>query len=444
MLRVGERIERMRRRLGPCRSEDTERHHGGELEDPAIVVFLAMVWEERTRLRAERSVRRIIPHSPPPRACISWARFGEASPERVADFQTTRGGGAFRTPHSALCLLLCVVWKTLIGVAIGLASAVLALALGRLPFVGTVEIKTYDWRMRAVADPSSARNDIVLVNIDEKSLRHLEPVFGRWPWPRVVHSYVLDFLARAPAEVVAYDVLFTEADGGPSSLGRRPSGEQSDQALADSTAQAGLRSSTSPTRWPSRSRLIEESSTPTMDAPQADRSVPTQSCRRSADRHIADPVDRESEPRHRAQLHRARSRRSARRVRPVHPLGSAVVCLRWDGAALIALDIRPDQVRLDREVWLRDRFLPLQDAEIPSYYGEHRTSRRALLGTQARSCDRRQAALPASVVLRPVLLGAADLAGEKPLVDPASFKDKIVVVGAPRPRLLDILTTVVQ
>jgi len=35
--------------------------------------------------------------------------------------------------------------QSLIGVAIGLASTVLALALGRQPFVGTVEMKTYDY-----------------------------------------------------------------------------------------------------------------------------------------------------------------------------------------------------------------------------------------------------------------------------------------------------------
>jgi hypothetical protein len=52
------------------------------------------------------------------------------------------------------------------GFGIGLAAALLALGLGFLPFVRTVELKSYDWRMRATADPSKARTDIVLVDLD--------------------------------------------------------------------------------------------------------------------------------------------------------------------------------------------------------------------------------------------------------------------------------------
>ncbi len=102
--------------------------------------------------------------------------------------------------------------KLIIGAGIGLAAALLAAALGALPFVDIVELKTYDWRMRATADPDSARDDIVLVTIDEESLRGLEPLVGRWPWPRLVHAQLLHYLARAQPRVVLYDVLFTEHD----------------------------------------------------------------------------------------------------------------------------------------------------------------------------------------------------------------------------------------
>jgi adenylate cyclase len=66
--------------------------------------------------------------------------------------------------------------------------------------------------MRLTADPAAARSDIALVEINETSLRALEGVAGRWPWPRLVHASVIDFLARAPARVIVYDVLFTERD----------------------------------------------------------------------------------------------------------------------------------------------------------------------------------------------------------------------------------------
>ncbi len=124
--------------------------------------------------------------------------------------------------------------KAFIGAGIGLLSALLALLIGRLPFADIVELKTYDWRMRATAGSAPARDDIVLVTIDEESLRGLEPLVGRWPWPRLVHAQLLNFLARAQPRAVLYDVLFTEQD-------RRKffvqddewTGADSDAALAD-------------------------------------------------------------------------------------------------------------------------------------------------------------------------------------------------------------------
>ena len=46
----------------------------------------------------------------------------------------------------------------------------------------TLEMQTYDWRLSATARPETARKDIVLVEIDEYSLRNMEQFAGRWPW----------------------------------------------------------------------------------------------------------------------------------------------------------------------------------------------------------------------------------------------------------------------
>ncbi len=123
--------------------------------------------------------------------------------------------------------------KALIGAGIGLVAALFALLLGRLPFVEVVELKTYDWRMRATAGSVPARDDIVLVTIDEESIRGLEPLVGRWPWPRLVHAEVLNYLARAQPRVVLYDVLFTEHDRTKFFVQDQEwSGAASDQTLA--------------------------------------------------------------------------------------------------------------------------------------------------------------------------------------------------------------------
>jgi adenylate cyclase len=130
--------------------------------------------------------------------------------------------------------------KLLVALAIGVGAALIALAAGRLPFVKTIELKSYDWRMRATADPSKARDDIVLVDIDEQSIRALAPYFGRWPWPRLVHAHLLDFLSRSRPKVVLYDILFGEPDHSTFTIGDDQwRGEQSDNELAASAKKLG-------------------------------------------------------------------------------------------------------------------------------------------------------------------------------------------------------------
>ncbi len=128
--------------------------------------------------------------------------------------------------------------KPVAGLLIGLTSALLVLVVDALlsrllaernPFQ-TIEIKTYDWRLSRTADPASARKDIALVEIDESSLQNLEPNVGRWPWPRMVHSMIIDFLARGPAKVIVYDIVFA----GPDERDR-----ESDALLAESVRKAG-------------------------------------------------------------------------------------------------------------------------------------------------------------------------------------------------------------
>ena len=63
----------------------------------------------------------------------------------------------------------------------------------------------------AVQPRGEAPEDIVVVGIDERSLIDVgEP----WPWPRQVHAELIDRIAQGGAEVIAVDVLFApEADG---------------------------------------------------------------------------------------------------------------------------------------------------------------------------------------------------------------------------------------
>jgi adenylate cyclase len=132
------------------------------------------------------------------------------------------------------------VTRWLVSLAIGGVAALVAALVSALPLTQTVELKTYDARLRAVARGEGASRDIVLVEIGEDAIRRLEPVVGRWPWPRLVHGALVDFLARGPAKLVVYDVLFTEAAKGSFEAGDTAwTGEESDQVFVDAVAKAG-------------------------------------------------------------------------------------------------------------------------------------------------------------------------------------------------------------
>ena len=125
--------------------------------------------------------------------------------------------------------------------ALGLGSAILGLLLAHLPIAQAFEWSIYDLRMRRTIAPAGAPKRIAIVEIDEQTLRALEPVAGRWPWPRLFHGGLIDYLARGPAAVVAYDVGFFEPDGrtGFDVAGDTWTGAESDAAFVESVQKAG-------------------------------------------------------------------------------------------------------------------------------------------------------------------------------------------------------------
>jgi adenylate cyclase len=123
---------------------------------------------------------------------------------------------------------------------IPVAAALLAGVLGLLPFFQRIELDTYDRRVAATAHPSAPADRISLVFIDNDSLRRMEPLVGRWPWPRLTHAMVIDFLAAAGARLIVYDIVFAERDLRKFMVGDTEwTGEESDAALVESTRSAG-------------------------------------------------------------------------------------------------------------------------------------------------------------------------------------------------------------
>ncbi len=125
--------------------------------------------------------------------------------------------------------------RLLYGAIIALSTAILVNLGFYLGLFEGLERKAFDMRARYnTRQPSS---EVAIILVDEASLRGMNPIVGRWPWPRSVHADVVDFLAMSGAKAVLFDILFTENErvfGTPKGvLG------PSDERLVESTASAG-------------------------------------------------------------------------------------------------------------------------------------------------------------------------------------------------------------
>lgn len=66
----------------------------------------------------------------------------------------------------------------------------------------------YGIEMRFALPQSRDKNKIAIVNIDEKSLRHL----GSWPWPRHIIAEMISILKDNGARLIALDLIFSEKE----------------------------------------------------------------------------------------------------------------------------------------------------------------------------------------------------------------------------------------
>jgi adenylate cyclase len=326
------------------------------------------------------------------------------------------------------------VRKSLIGGGIGLLAALLALALGRVPFAEVVELKTYDWRMRATADPEGARDDIVLVTIDEESLRGLEPIVGRWPWPRLVHAQLLNYLARARPRAVLYDVLFTEQDRSRFFVQDQEwTGAESDAELAASARQVPL---VLPGDAVPEAR---EGQPPAVSVPGL--SIPPDVAAET--RPVLVPPIPGIAAAARVVAHNFAVLDADgpwRRYVPLVGYQGQVIPSLAVGTAAVALGLDGRAIRSDAEgLLIGDRRFPLTTREVELPDGSTRETRRALIRFRGRRADGESPYRRVSFY-RLFYSEQQLLEGQAPLEPPDGLRDTIVVVGATAAALDDVFT----
>jgi adenylate cyclase len=79
-------------------------------------------------------------------------------------------------------------------------------------FFKTADYAVFDRQSRYLASQFQADSDIVVIAIDDYSLQKMNPVAGRWVWPRTVHAQVIEALQSIDILAVGFDILFAEQD----------------------------------------------------------------------------------------------------------------------------------------------------------------------------------------------------------------------------------------
>ena len=329
--------------------------------------------------------------------------------------------------------------KVVAGLLLGAGSALLVLgvAWARLGGLDEIDLRLYDWSLRRLANPATVNHDIVLVEINDASIRDYAAAVGRWPWPRVLQSNLIDFLQRAPARVIAYDIQLSERSRGRFKLGDEEwTAEESDEAMVTSVRTAGnvvmLADATAPAMtggsqpattfaWRSRFRLgpsVEER--PVILPPFQELTEGA-----SALGHNFLALDDDG---------------IARRILPFIRNGDRYLPSLGMAAALIAGKFKPEEVTLEKNsIRVRDRRIPL----IPIRVANADSARESHDQWTMLVNYRAPAGRPYQTFEARHLLVSQDqlLAGQKPLVDPAVFKNKIVFIGLTGAGLVDVFQT---
>jgi adenylate cyclase len=298
--------------------------------------------------------------------------------------------------------------------------------------------------MRLAASPQSVNKDIVFVEINDLSIRKLQEHFHmRWPWPRVAFGLVVEFLKRAPAKVVAIDVAFPEHDYVEQYSFDDPndkwSGPNSDANLTENVRKAGNvvlladavylglvggGKDENASAWrgsPFHAGPVAE--------PRPVVLAPYQSLSNAAAAlgHNFLVLDHDG---------------TARRMSPFIVSDGKELPSLGVAAALVAGGFRPDDVGVDGQALrIGDRRIPLVARQVEghdqwSMLINYRAP--ALVNNAAGELVRPYTTYD----FRELFVSEQQiLTGEKPGIDPAVFKDKIIFIGLTASGLLDVFGT---
>ncbi len=117
-----------------------------------------------------------------------------------------------------------------------LILSVLLFYIGKMSFIREIESKTIDFRFRIAPKPERADSSIVMIALDDSSLKYANSFGQGWPWPRDYYAVVTDYLKQQGARAVLFDILFDEPDFDRADI----SSEESDGRFAEALSNPGI------------------------------------------------------------------------------------------------------------------------------------------------------------------------------------------------------------
>ncbi|TAL16387.1 adenylate/guanylate cyclase domain-containing protein [bacterium] len=127
--------------------------------------------------------------------------------------------------------------KTIIALLVGIVSALLVIAAKDSYVLDRLELISYDIRMVFTRSDKPANQGVAVVLVDEASLKAMNPVIGRWPWPRSVMADILEYISMGEPRAVLLDVLFVENER--NGVNQDSGYSEGDMRLSGVTASAG-------------------------------------------------------------------------------------------------------------------------------------------------------------------------------------------------------------
>ncbi len=103
----------------------------------------------------------------------------------------------------------------IVAAAISISVTVILYMFSLTPLYEKIKYASSDFKIKQCAKKELADKNIVLVAIDEYSIKKISKTHNyHWPWPRQFYGVILDYLEKAGADIVVYDILFSESEVG--------------------------------------------------------------------------------------------------------------------------------------------------------------------------------------------------------------------------------------